>query len=303
MTDPDVQGYQQLRPLLFSIAYKTTGSVGDAEDIVSEAFLRFHRARAEGKTVKSLKSYLSMVVTRLSIDHLRSARVRRERYFGTWLPEPMVGEESEAGLSDSLSLAFLVVLERLSPVERAVFLLHDVFDFDYPRIAEIVGKSEVNCRQIASRARRYVNEKRPRFEVSPDQRTALAERFFAAVETGDFEGLVELLAADVVTYGDGGGRGPSLPKPVAGRDRVLRLLAALTAAIRRFDLHLVRATVNGQPGALVRDASGALLNVLSVDILGGRVRAVHSILNPDKLGHLAPLIGPDHPLRRSRSTR
>ncbi len=178
----------------------------------------------------------------------------------------------DAELPDSLSLAFLVVLERLAPVERAVFLLHDVFGFDYPRIAGIVGKSEVNCRQIASRARRYVDARRPRFDVSPEERAALAERFFTAVDTGDLGGLVELLAADAVAYGDGGGRGPSLPKPVAGRDRVLRLLAALTATIRRFDLHLDRGAVNGQPGALVRDASGSLLNVLSVDVLSGQVQ-------------------------------
>lgn len=304
MTDPDVDGYLHLRPLLYSIAYKMTGRVGDAEDIVSEAFLRLQRARAEGTVVESLKAYLSSVVTRLSIDHLQSARVRRERYFGTWLPEPVVIEEtSDPDLSDSLSLAFLVVLERLAPVERAVFLLHDVFDLDYPRIAEIVGKSEVNCRQIATRARRYVAARQPRFEASPDERAALAERFFTAVETGDLGDLVEMLAADVVAYGDGGGRGPSLPKPVSGRDRVLRLLAALTSTIRRFDLHLERGTVNGQPGALVRDASGSLLNVLSVDVLGGEVHTIHSIINPDKIGHLAPLIAPDHPLRRGPRRR
>lgn len=296
----DVEEYQRLRPLLFSIAYRMTGSVADAEDIVSEAFLRLHRAHADGTVIESLKSYLSTVVSRLSISHLRLARVRRERYFGTWLPEPVVAEESSAtDLSDSLSLAFLVVLENLTPVERAVFLLHDVFDFEYASIAEVVGKSEVNCRQIAARARRRVNTRRPRFEAPLAKRATLAERFFAAVETGDLEGLVDMLAADVVTYGDGGGRGPSLPKPVYGREKVLRLLAALSTVLQRFGLHLERATVNAQPGVLVRDASGALLDVLSVDVVGGRVQTIHSILNPDKLGHLGPLAGPDHPLRRS----
>ena len=297
--------YQRLRPLLFSIAYNMTGSVADAEDIVSEAFLRLHRAQADGTVIESMKAYLSTVVSRLSISHLRLARVRRERYFGTWLPEPVVAEESSAtDLSDSLSLAFLVVLENLTPVERAVFLLHDVFDFEYAYLAEVVGKSEVNCRQIAARARRRVDARRPRFEAPLAQRATLAERFFAAVETGDLEGLVDMLAADVVTYGDGGGRGPSLPQPVYGREKVLRLLAALSTVLQRFDLHLERGTVNAQPGVLVRDASGALLNVLSVDVCDGKVQTVHSILNPDKLGHLGPLAGPDHPLRRSpRRTR
>jgi len=298
VSDSAAEEYQRLRPLLFSIAYNMTGSVADAEDIVSEAFLRLHRAVAEGTVIESMKPYLSTVVSRLSISHLRLARVRRERYFGTWLPEPVVAEESSAtDLSDSLSLAFLVVLENLTPVERAVFLLHDVFDFEYASIAEVVEKSEVNCRQIAARARRRVDARRPRFAATNAERATLAERFFAAVETGDLDGLVDLLAADVVTYGDGGGRGPSLPNPVYGRDKVLRLLTALSGVLRRFDLHFERGTVNAQPGVLVRDASGALLNVLSVDVFGGRVQTIHSMLNPDKLGHLGPLLGPDHPLR------
>jgi len=295
--DPD--GYVQLRPLLFSIAYRMTGSVADAEDIVSEAFVRLQQARANGREVESLKAFLSTVVTRLSIDHLKSARVRRERYFGTWLPEPVLTDEADdSELAGSLSLAFLVVLEQLGPVERAVFLLHDVFDLDYARIAEIVGKSEVNCRQIATRARRYVSARQPRFQPSPDERAALADRFFAAVETGDVSGLIDLLSADVVTYGDGGGAGPSLPRPVRGRERTLRLLRALTASMRRHDLHFERCAVNRQPGVLVRDPSGALLNVMSIDVRGDQVHAVRSILNPAKLGHLAPLVGPDHPLRR-----
>lgn len=295
----DAEEYQRLRPLLFSIAYNMTGSVADAEDIVSEAFLRLHRAHADGTVIESMKSYLSTVVSRLSISHLRLARVRRERYLGTWLPEPVVAEQSSAtDLSDSLSLAFLVVLENLTPVERGVFLLHDVFDFEYAHIAQVVGKSEVNCRQIAARARRHVDTRRPRFEAPLAKRAALAERFFAAVETGDLDGLIDMLAADVVTYGDGGGRGPSLPKPVYGREKVLRLLSALNATLQRFDLHFERGTVNAQPGVLVREASGALVNVMSVDVFGGKVQTIHSILNPDKLGHLAPLAGPDHPLRR-----
>ena len=185
MTDSSsaAEEYQRLRPLLFSIAYDMTGSVADAEDIVSEAFLRLHRAHADGTVVESMKSYLSTIVSRLSISHLRLARVHRERYYGTWLPEPVVAEESSAtDRSDSLSLALLVVLENLTPVERAVFLLHDVFAFEYAHIAEVVGKSEVNCRQIAARARRHVDERRPRFEAPYAKRAALADRFFAAVQ-------------------------------------------------------------------------------------------------------------------------
>jgi RNA polymerase sigma-70 factor (ECF subfamily) len=295
----DAEEYQRLRPLLFSIAYNMTGSVADAEDIVSEAYVKLLRARADGTEVRSLKPFLSTVVSRLSISHLRLARVQRERYYGAWLPEPVVAEEPSAlELSDSLSLAFLVLLENLTPVERAVLLLHDVFDFEYSEVAEVVGKSEVNARQIAARARRHISDERPRFESTRERRQALADRFLAAVVAGDLDELVDMLAADVVMYGDGGGRGPSLPRPVHGRDKVLRLLAGVINTYRRYALHLEAGTVNGQPGALARDASGALLNVLSFDICDGQVQTIRSIMNPDKLGHLGPLLGPDHPLRR-----
>src|SRR5215475_1694335 len=296
------QDYVAFRPLLFSIAYRMTGSVADAEDIVSEAFVRFQLAKLKGQTIASPKTYLSTITTRLSIDHLRLARVHRERYVGTWLPEPLLDDGASdfterVELADSLSMAFLVLLESLAPTERAVFLLHDVFEFDYARIARIVDKSEANCRQLAVRARRHVDERRPRFEASRHERDELAERFFAAVEDGDTEGLVALLSADVIAYGDGGGAGPSLPRPVHGRDRVIRLLSAVTEAIRRYGLRIERGTVNGQPGAVLRDADGRLLNVLSIDVTDGRVQTFRSILNPDKLRHLSPLIGPEHPLR------
>ena len=206
----DVAPYEELRPLLFSIAYGMLGSVGEAEDVVQEAFLRFHRVIAEGERVESPKAYLSAVTTRLGIDHLRSARVRREHYVGEWLPEPLVtdpapGPAEHAATADSLSMAFLVLLETLSPVERAVFLLREVFDYGYDEIARIVGKGEANCWQLYVRARRHIDEGKPRFDASREQREELARRFFAAAEQGDVDALEQMLADDVVVFGDGGG--------------------------------------------------------------------------------------------------
>ncbi len=291
-----------LRPLLFSLAYQMTGSVADAEDIVSEAYLRLHRAREQGTRIGSLKNYLSSVVTRLSIDHLRSARVRREAYFGTWLPEPLVEvtvapEFERVELADTLSMAFLVLLETLSPTERAVFLLREVFEFDYPQISRALDKSETHCRQLLSRARQHVKAGRPRFDAPDRERDQLAARFFAALEDGDLEPLVEMLAADVVSYGDGGGNGPSLPRPILGRDKVVRLLAAVSHGAREFQLHFRLVPVNGQPGALVLDSEGRLVTVLALDILDGSIQAVRSVVNPDKIRHVAALIPADHPLR------
>lgn len=286
--------YEELRPLMFSIAYRMLGSVSEAEDIVQEAFLRFHRASLEEAEIESPKAYLSAVTTRLSIDHLRSARARRERYVGEWLPEPLLIDTTpdvvqQAETADSLSLAFLVLLESLSPVERAVFLLHDVFGYGYDEIAGVVGKREENCRQLAVRARRHVEERKPRFEASRKQREELAQRFFDACERGDTEGLIRLLAADVVVYGDGGGQAPSWPSPIYGRERVSRLLLGLIAQARELGLSLRWTEVNGQPGAMLLDSEGRLVNVISLDIADGVVQTVRSIINPDKLRHLGPL--------------
>jgi RNA polymerase sigma-70 factor, ECF subfamily len=286
--------YKDLRPLLFSIAYRMVGGVSDAEDIVQEAFLRFHRAASDGAEIKSPKAYLSAVTTRLAIDHLRSARVRRERYVGAWLPEPLVTDpEADAAghaeTADSLSMAFLVLLERLSPVERAVFLLHEVFGFGYAEIAGLVGKSEDNCRQLAARARRHLQARRPRFEASRRQREQLARRFFAAVEQGDTEGLVGLLAADAVMYADGGGKAPALAAPLHGGQRVARFLLGLARQARVIGVHLRPAQVNGQPGAMAYDRDGRLVTVLCLEIADGRVQTVRSIVNPDKLRHLGPV--------------
>jgi RNA polymerase sigma-70 factor (ECF subfamily) len=304
------EAYADLRPLLFSIAYRMLGSVAEAEDVVQEAFLRFHRAVTErAADVASPKAYLSAATTRLAIDALRSARVRRERYVGAWLPEPLLtgeGAEDAARVvedADSLSMAFLLVLERLSPVERAVFLLHDVFDFGFAEVASIVGRSEANCRQLAVRARRHVEEHRPRFEPSPQRRDELADRFFAAVGEGDVDGLVELLAADAVVVGDGGGRVPSWGRPIVGRDRVARLFLTLGRQSRELGATARRVQVNGQPGAMTFDAEGRLVNVFALDVADDRVRAVRSVINPDKLRHLGPLADVRALLRERRSRR
>lgn len=283
---------EELRPLLFSIAYRMVGSVGEAEDIVQEAFLRHHRAVADEVRIEHLKAYLSAVTTRLAIDHLRSARARREEYIGPWLPEPLVSDEqgpSEAAeLSDSLSLAFLVLLERLSPVERAAFLLREVFGYPYGEIASVVERSEDNVRQLVSRARRHVEDERPRFDVSRQAHTELTDRFVDACRTGDLGGLVSMLAADVVAYTDGGGKVQAARTPVAGRDRVARFLVAISAPERAgVDIGFEHVDVNGRPGILMRDATGAPAAVLSLQVAGGEVQGVHIVINPDKLGHLA----------------
>jgi RNA polymerase sigma-70 factor, ECF subfamily len=288
------EAYQELRPLLFSIAYRMVGSVSEAEDIVQESFLRFHRAVREGTRVDSPKAYLSAVTTRLAVNHLRSARVRRERYVGTWLPEPLLTDTAEdaaqhAETADSVSMAFLVLLERLSPVERAVFLLREVFGYGYDEIAEVVGKTEDNCRQLAARARRHVEARRPRFEASRRQRDELARRFLAAVEDGDAEGLVGVLAADAVMYADGGGRAPATAAPVHGRRQVARFLLGLGRLARQTGMRLRAAAINGQPGALALDPDGRLVGAVCLDIADGQVQTVRSIVNPDKLRHLGPV--------------
>jgi len=286
--------FDELRPSAFAIAYRMLGSVSEAEDMVQEGFLRLHRTREGGERIESPRAYLSTVVSRLSLDHLRSARVRRETYVGEWLPEPLVASADDdparkAEMADSLSLAFLVLLESLSPEQRAAYLLHDVFDEPYDRIAEIVGTSEQNARQLAARARRHMEERRPRFEASREQREELATRFFAAAEEGDLEGLEELLAHDVVLRGDGGGKALALKRAVHGRARAARTLIASLRARTRFGITSRREEVNGQPGALFFDREGRLISVMSLDIAEGQIQGVSSIVNPDKLRHLGPL--------------
>jgi RNA polymerase sigma-70 factor (TIGR02957 family) len=284
--------YAELRPRAFALAYRMLGSVSGAEDMVQEGMLRLHRAAEAGEEIASPAAYLATVVTRLAIDELRSARARRETYVGEWLPEPLVTPEGDdpavrAELADSLSLAFLVLLESLTPEQRAVFLLRDVFDYPYDRIAEIVGKREDATRQLAVRARREVERGRPRFESEPEQEERLAARFFAAAEEGDLGALEALLAEDVELHGDGGGRAPAIKRPVFGRVRVARLLRNWwQLAVRAGGVEVRRVSVNGQPGAEFLDRDGRLLAVLGLDIRDGGIQAVRSIVNPDKLGHL-----------------
>ncbi len=280
--------HDELRPYLFAIAYRMVGSVVEAEDLVQEAFLRYHEAGVEAA---SPKAYLAAVTTRLAIDHLRSARVRRETYPGEWLPEPLVDDQAvrHAETADSLSLAFLHLLEKLSPVERAVFLLREVFDYPYDEVAAIVGKSEDNCRQILTRARRHVDAGRRRFDVSREEREEVARRFLAAWEEGDTEALVRLLAADAAVHGDGGGKAPSVPVPLVGAERVAKALVGWGRRARERGFRHRPALVNGDPGLVFHDAAGRAVWVAAFEIEDGVVVAVRSILNPDKLSHVSSL--------------
>jgi RNA polymerase sigma factor (sigma-70 family) len=288
------------RPLLFSIAYGMTGSVGDAEDIVQDAFVGLTRARQAGTTVADLKAYLTTAVTRLGISYLSSARVRRETYVGDWLPEPVVvpaaapGPAEHAELADSLSMAFLVLLEALSPVERAVFMLREVFAYGYPDVARITGKTEVNCRQIFARARqRLAAGGQARDSVPAPARRAegeeLARRFFEAAAGGDMDALLGMLAPDVVLHADGGGKTQAIGKPLAGRKHVTRMLVSLLRRARNMGASLRLAWVNGQPGAVLYDAEGLVVSVIELDIADGLIQTMHSVVNPDKLGHLGPV--------------
>jgi len=300
----DVAPYEELRPLLFSIAYGMLGSVGEAEDAVQEAFLRFHRVLAEGEEIASPKAYLSAVTTRICIDQLKSARVRREQYVGEWLPEPIVtepGPAEHAATADSLSMALLVLLETLSPVERAVFLLREVFDYGYDEIARVVGKSEANCRQLYVRARRHVDEGKPRFDASREHRDELARRFFAAAEEGDVDALEQMLADDVVVHGDGGGKAPSWPRPIVGRERVARLMVGVLAQVRAHDATWRMTEVNGQPGVMFLDSEGRVGSVMSVDVADGVVQTIRGVINPEKLAHLGPVADVRGMLRERRS--
>lgn len=285
---------EELRPRAFGIAYRMLGSVADAEDIAQEALLRVHHARERGETIASPTAFVATVATRLAIDELRSARVRRETYVGTWLPEPFITDgpgasdgERSAELAESMSIAFLVLLESLSPEQRAVLLLRDAFDYGYDEIASILGTTVVNARQLATRARRHVRERRPRFQASPEQRDELARRFFDAARAGDLASLEERLAEDVVLYGDGGGRVPAIQRPVHGRRRVAQMLLAWSiTGLRGGGAQLRDVEVNGAPGTLLVDRDGRLLGVMTLAFDGELIGTVTSVVNPDKLRHI-----------------
>ncbi|MCY0937722.1 RNA polymerase sigma factor SigJ [Streptomyces sp. H34-S4] len=293
----DAAGY---RSLLFSIAYGMTGSVGDSEDIVQDAFLGLTKAHQAGTEIAAPKAYLTTSVTRLGINHLSSARVRRETYVGEWLPEPVVvstdrpGPAEHAELADSLSMAFLVLLEALSPVERAVFMLREVFGYDYPEVARSTGKSEANCRQIFARARKRIATGVQAADAAPPparraEGEELARTFFEAAAGGEMDALLTMLAPDVVWHGDGGGKARAVAKSVTDPLRVGQLLIGGLRRLRSLGASLSPALINGRPGALIVDAEGRVASAVELDVVDGVVRAIHAVSNPDKLAHLGPV--------------
>jgi RNA polymerase sigma-70 factor (ECF subfamily) len=283
--------FERLRPLLFSIAYRILGSVSEAEDAVQETWLRYESSPTQPTSVKA---FLAAAVTRISIDVLRSARVRREKYVGQWFPEPLLTDpyqdpERSAELADSVSMAALLLLERLTPLERAVFVLREVFGFGFPEVASAVGRSEAACRQLAVRARRHMDAGRPRFEADRREREKLAAQFFGALREGDVDGLRELLAADASLVGDGGGKAPALARSIIGAEKVARVLASIFPWLVRIEVRLEPREVNGQPGAIFRDRDGKVLNTMALEVLDGQIQTIRSVQNPDKLRHLGPV--------------
>jgi RNA polymerase sigma-70 factor (ECF subfamily) len=274
--------FDEHRGLLFSIGYRMLGSVADAEDVLQETFIRW--VQAETGDVRSPKAFLISIITRLCINHLQSARVRREEYYGQWLPEPLVLED-EGITDDSLSIAFLVLLERLNPIERAVFLLREVFDYEYAEIAAIVGRNEANCRQILRRAREHVREGRPRFEAKEGEHDALLEQFHHAATSGDVGALVSLLADDVVLHTDGGGKGPALPNVIRGAKNVGAAITGGIAKNHRKEAVRTMMQINGKK-AIVTYRDGRPFGVFAIHVRDGRIGAVYAITNPDKLSHL-----------------
>ena len=300
-----VEEFEELRPLLFSIAYRILSSVAEAEDAVQETWLRF-----DGTATRptSTKAFLSATVTRIAIDVLRSARVRREEYVGPWFPEPLLSDPYQdparsVELADSVSMAALLLLEQLSPLERTVFVLREVFAFGFEEIATTVGRSESACRQLLVRARRHMADGRPRFSADRREREELATRFFDALKDGDVGGLRELLAADVQFVGDGGGKAPQLAKAIAGAENVARVLGTVFPWLIRIDVSCEPHEVNGEPGALFRDRDGKVLHTLALDVLDGRIQTIRAVINPDKLSHLGPVADAwaiDRELRQAR---
>jgi RNA polymerase sigma-70 factor (ECF subfamily) len=287
--ETSADAFTAARPQLFAIAYRMLGSVVEAEDLVQEAYLRWQEAPES--EVRSPRAYLTTIVTRLAINQLRSARAQREVYVGPWLPEPLVTMPASdpshtVELAESLSMAFLVLLERLSPIERAVFLLHEVFDFDYAEIARAVDKSEANCRQILSRARKHVGAPRQRFEAAPAQAGRLVERFTDAAQAGDLDGLLAVLAEDITLWADGGGKVPGAAlKPVHGATAVSRFAIGVVQRFVPQGSVIRAAEINGQPGFIVY-VTGRALAALVFDVRGGRIHTIYAIGNPDKLQSL-----------------
>ncbi len=278
--------FAEERPKLFGVAYRMLGSVADAEDVIQETFLRWQEVADAETQVESPSAYLTTMVSRRCLDELRSARRRREQYVGEWLPEPLLDDDrldpaATTELEDSLSTAFLVVLEALSPGERAAFLLHDVFGYEYPELARILGRGEPACRQLVARARRRVAERRPRFDVSPEEHARLLNEFMHATTAGDVGGLVSLLAQDAVLRADGGGVVTAARNPIEGADRIARWSIGVMAK-STWDVSLAVETVNGLPGAVMR-SNGAVYGVMSFDVRDGKIQNVYFQVNPAKL--------------------
>jgi RNA polymerase sigma-70 factor, ECF subfamily len=285
--DEAARVFEEQRSYLFAIAYRLLGAVGDAEDQVQEAFLRWSAEPA--REVRSPRAYLATIVVRLCIDELRSARARREVYVGPWLPEPLfTADQSDLTqtfvLRESLSIAFLYMLERLSPLERAVFVLREVFDYDYAEIAHMVTRSAPNCRQIFHRARQRLGEEESRFSATREQQERLTQQFLDASATGDVQDLVALLTEDVVSISDGGGKVAAAVRPVVGRDRVIRGFLGNARKMGYDDAWIEE--VNGQP-AIVATRQGVLLGILTLEVHEDRIQRLYAIANPDKLDALS----------------
>ena len=296
---PDATGsvrlatFDQHRSLLFSVAYRMLGTVADAEDMLQETFIRWQQAGEE--EIRSPRAFLITIISRLCINHLQSARVRREEYIGQWLPEPIVTDPANDPLNiirvdESLSMAFLILMERLTPVERAVFLLREVFEYEYAEIAAILGQSEVNCRQILRRSRQHVSAMRPRFKVSAQKKSELLERFLRATASGDVNQLIAVLADDAVLHSDGGGKAVAVPNLIHGSDAVARAIVRSMSKLVPKNLVLRMAQINGNPGVITY-LEGRPFSVFTIDGTAEQVRAVYVVTNPEKLSHLPPLSG------------
>ncbi|HEX5058774.1 MAG TPA: sigma-70 family RNA polymerase sigma factor [Kofleriaceae bacterium] len=273
--------FEEHRQFLIGVAYRMLGSFAEAEDIVQDAFLRW--SNTDQAAVEHPRAYLARVVSRLCLDRMKSAAARREQYVGTWLPEPMVAEPNEP-FADDLSLALLLTLERLSPLERAAFLLHDVFDMDYSAIADTLERSEAAVRQLATRAREHVREERPRFAATDETRARLTDAFQHAIADGDIATLARLLADDAVFYSDGGGKRLAALNPIYGKEKIVRFFIGISSkrpVIERVD----HVQINGLPGFVFHTDEG--VETLAFDIAGEQVVAIYAIRNPDKLRHLA----------------
>jgi RNA polymerase sigma-70 factor, ECF subfamily len=282
-----METFENYRPMLFGIAYRMLGSVMEAEDMVQEAYLRFQATPPE--TIRAPKAFLATVVTRLCLDHLKSAQEKRTTYYGPWLPEPLSTVDAPPQKMierESISMAFLVLLESLSPAERAVFLLHEVFDYEYAEIAQMVDKEEATCRQLLHRAKKHISEHRPRFQSSPEVHQEILGKFLMAAGSGDMEGLTHLLAEDVATYADGGGKVYAAPRPTVGRELVARLIMGLSKQALKGGYSFEIGQFNGQPGLVYRK-DGHIENVLLLEISDGLIRNIRNIANPDKLKHLS----------------